>query len=119
MTDRIQEIKQRNAKVRGFNTELDADWDWLITEAERYKASDRVLGDMVNQQGQEIERLRDGSEYWGMNQELAEQITILREAIECMWQIIPDPKDDRFWTQELATELADMARKALTATEGE
>jgi len=29
-----------------------------------------------------VERLRDGSEYWGMNQELTEQIATLREALE-------------------------------------
>jgi len=45
-------------------------------------------------------------------------IATLTEAIQCMWQIIPDPKDDRLWTQELATELADIARKALAATKG-
>jgi len=43
VTDRLDEIKQRNAKVRGFNTELDADWDWLITEVERLRGDNLAL----------------------------------------------------------------------------
>jgi len=33
---------------------------------------------------EEVERLRDGSEYWGMNQELTEQIAKLRDALEAI-----------------------------------
>jgi len=39
VTDPLEKIKQRNAKVRGFNTELDADWDWLISEVERLRGA--------------------------------------------------------------------------------
>jgi len=43
MTDRLEEIKQRNAKVRGFNTELDNDWDWLIGEVKRLQGENHIL----------------------------------------------------------------------------
>jgi len=34
-----------------------------------------------------VQAERDGNEYWGMNQELTEQIAALREALENEWRI--------------------------------
>ncbi len=58
MTDRLEEIQQRNAKVRGFNTELDADWDWLITEVERLTHLHNLDHSLADQWQKDNERLR-------------------------------------------------------------
>ena len=58
--DRLEKIKSKSYSIMGSIDVVD-DLLWLINE---------------------VERLRDGSEYWGMNQELTEQIDTLREALE-------------------------------------
>jgi len=70
----------------------------------------------IRKQDTIIAKLRDGSEYWGMNQELTEQITTLREALEarehdwgpyankCGWcyELYPDHRDDCMRQKALA-----------------
>jgi len=57
--NRLDEIKQRNAKVRGFNTELDADWDWLITEVARLRGQAESLHELHGQALTTIATLRE------------------------------------------------------------
>jgi len=73
MTDRLQQIKETWwwGGERGVRPLSGPDTEWLIAE---------------------VERLRDGSEYWGMNQELTEQIATLRTLVDDL----TDPDDCQY-----------------------
>jgi len=97
---------------------------------EQDKEIERLRGDMkehhktsksiIREHEATIAMLRDGSEYWGMNQELTEQIATLREALEEISRESDeiaglagiDKGEQRAWRA-----MAVIARKALAATE--
>jgi len=87
LVEENRELTARLAEVVNIYPELEQ-------IAERNATIERLRGEAANhrhalaynakealEQDKEIERLRDGSEYWGMNQELTEQIATLREAL--------------------------------------
>jgi len=90
MTDRLEKVKQRNAKVRGFNTELDADWDCLITEVERLQRHVVELQDALRINDGEIERLKIANRaLHDENLSRAATIATLRGAIEAYFNFAP------------------------------
>jgi len=72
MTDRLENIK----RIWGGGN---SDIHWLITE---------------------VEKLRDGSEYWGMNQELTEQIDTLQLEVDELRAALDATTADRMYEQE-------------------
>jgi len=81
MTDRLEEIKRDHnefSSCEEHGRSPQPSKCWLISEVERLRGVLEMIG-WREEQNATIAKLRDGSEYWGMNQELTEQIATLRE----------------------------------------